>query len=324
LASLLARSAECVFWLARQVERADSLARILDVNAAFSHGPRGEQNWGGILNLYSCEPAFAGRYDRADAESVLRFFVLDRENPGSIVATITQARENARTLRPLISTEMWEQLNRFYASMRALEARDLMPDRLHALLSSVKEACQTSFGITTETFYRDEAWSFYLLGQQIERADQTTRLLDTKYQTLLPSTGDVGSPLDISQWNALLRSAAGYHAYRRVHPRGLSPARVVGFMLLNERFPRAVRTCSNIASSTVRKLRREHELLAGTASEHVLTSLRDALAAMNADQVIERGLHETLDWIQSELIVATNRLREDFFGHSRQRDRDWA
>jgi uncharacterized alpha-E superfamily protein len=255
---------------------------------------------------------------RADAESVLNFFILDRDHPGSIVATVMQARENARALRPLISTEMWEQLNRFYAQMRELVPRDLMPDRLHALLSNVKEGCQTSFGITTETFFRDEAWSFYLLGQQIERADQTTRLLDAKYQTLLPSPQDVGSPLDISQWNALLRSAAGFHAYRRVHPRELSPERVVGFLLLNERFPRAVRTCSTIASSTVRKLRREHELITGAASERVLTSLRDTLMAMSADHVIERGLHETLDWIQSDLILATTQLSEEFFGYRKQ------
>ncbi len=319
MARLLARSAECVFWLARQVERADSLARVLDVNATFSHSAKGELDWTGVLNIYACEPAFAERHTRADAESVLKFFILDRDNPGSIVGTIMQARENARTLRPLISTEMWEQLNRFYAQMRELRPRDLMPDRLHALLSSVKEGCQTSFGITTETFFRDEAWSFYLLGQQIERADQTTRLLDAKYQTLLPSPQDIGSPLDISQWNALLRSAAGFHAYRRVHPRGLSPARVVGFLLLNGRFPRAVQTCSTIASSTVRKLRREHELITGAESERVLTSLRDALMGMSSDHVIERGLHETLDWVQSELIVATNRLGEEFFAYHRVR-----
>jgi len=318
LAKLLARSAECVFWLARQVERADSLARVLDVNAAFSHSAKGELNWTGVLKLYSCEPDFSKRYKQADAVSVLRYFILDRDNSGSIVSTVMQARENARTLRPLISTEMWEQLNRFYAQMRELAPRDLMPDRLHALLSSVKEGCQTSFGITTETFFRDEAWSFYLLGQQIERADQTTRLVDAKYQTLLPRPQDIGSPLDISQWNALLRSAAGFHAYRRVHPRELSPARVVGFLLLNERFPRAVRTCSTIASSTVRKLRREHELITGSESETVLTNLRDALMAMSAEQVIDRGLHETLDWIQSELIVATNRLGEEFFGYQRR------
>ena len=317
MARLLARSAECVFWLARQVERADSLARVLDVNATFSHSAKGELNWTSVLNIYSCEPAFTERYARADAESVLKFFILDRDNPGSIVGTIMQARDNARTLRPLISTEMWEQLNRFYSRMRELKPRDLMPDRLHALLSGVKEGCQTSFGITTETFFRDEAWSFYLLGQQIERADQTTRLLDVKYQALLPRPQDIGSPLDISQWNALLRSAAGFHAYRRVHPRRLSPGRVVGFLLLNGRFPRAVRTCSTIASSTVRKLRREHELITGAESERVLTNLRDELMEMTADHVIERGLHETLDWIQSELIVATNRLGEEFFAYQR-------
>jgi uncharacterized alpha-E superfamily protein len=303
------------------VERADSLARILDVNAAYSHDVDGGQNWEGILKLYESEDEFSKRYDKPDSDSVIRFYVLDRDNPGSIVSSVMQARENARTLRPLISTEMWEHLNRFYTRMRRLKSRDLVPEKLHGLLSTVKEGCQTHFGITSETFYHDEAWSFYLLGQQIERADQTTRLLDAKYQALLPSPEDVGSSLDISQWNALLRSAAGFHAYRRVHPRDMTPTRVVGFMLLNDRFPRAVSTCVNIASSTIRKLRQEHRLVSGAVSERQLAQLRNQLAKMTARQVIDRGLHETLDWIQQELIVTSNRLGDEFFGHSPQRIR---
>ena len=118
-----------------------------------------------------------------------------------------------------------------------LSAADLAPGNLAALFAMIKEACQTHTGITEGTFFRDQGWYFYQIGRYIERADQTTRLLDIKYHLLLPSIADVGSPVDVSQWNALLRSAAGYHAYRRLHAASTTPARVAGFMLLNTAFP---------------------------------------------------------------------------------------
>ena len=139
------------------------------------------------------------------------------------MSAIGYARENARTLRPLISTEMWVQLNVFYNRLAALSEDDLMPGSLAALFGSVKEACQTHTGITEGTFFRDQGWYFYQLGRYIERADQTTRLLDIKYHLLLPSLSDVGSPIDVSQWNAVLRSAAGGACTRPARPRPVWP-----------------------------------------------------------------------------------------------------
>ena len=206
---LLARYADCIFWLARYVERAENLARILDVNETFSRDSRGGQNWLSILQLNADEKRFLAAHSEATAYSVVRFYVVDAGNPTSIVSAIRSARENARTLRPLISTEMWVQLNVFYSYLAALGEVDLVPGRLAALFGSIKEACQTHTGITDGTFFRDQGWYFYQLGRYIERADQTTRLLDIKYHLLLPSLSDVGSPIDVSQWHALLRSAVG-------------------------------------------------------------------------------------------------------------------
>ena len=237
---LLARYADCIFWLARYVERAENLARILDVNETFSRDSRGGQNWRSIVQLNSDEERFFATHRAASVHTVVNFYVIDAGNPTSIVSTIRYARENARTLRPLISTEMWVQLNVFYNRLVGLGASDLAPGNLAALLTTIKEACQTHTGITEGTFFRDQGWYFYQLGRYIERADQTTRLLDIKYHLLLPSISDVGSPTDVSQWNALLRSAAGYHAYRRLHAASTTPARVAGFLLLNPAFPRSV------------------------------------------------------------------------------------
>src|SRR5262249_6491118 len=222
---LLARYADCIFRLARYVERAENLARILDVHETFSRDGRGGQNWRSIVQLNSDEERFFATHDAASVNTVVNFYVIDAGNPTSIVSTIRFARENARTLRPLISTEMWVQLNVFYNRLVDLRPADLSPGNLASLLATIKEACQTHAGITEGTFFRDQGWYFYQIGRYMERADQTTRLLDIKYHLLLPSISDVGSPVDVSQWNALLRSAAGYHAYRRLHAASTTPAR---------------------------------------------------------------------------------------------------
>ena len=208
MSSLLSRYAECIFWLARFVERAEDLARILDVNETFSRDARGSQNWLSIVQLHADEKRFFEKHPIATADAVIRFYVTDMENPTSIISAIRAARENARTLRPLISTEMWVHLNVFYNRLKAIDKTELAPGSMTRLLSWIKESCQTHTGITEGTFFRDQGWYFYQLGRYIERADQTTRLLDIKYHLLLPKTADVGSPIDASQWSAEQRAEA--------------------------------------------------------------------------------------------------------------------
>jgi len=197
LSNSLSRHAAAVFWLGRYIERADNLARVLDVNETFSRNTEGTHNWHAILHLYDDEPAFLERYEAIDEPGVLTFYTLDRENPGSILSSIRSARENARTLRALISTEMWTQLNIFYNGLIAIEPKEVLPPRLSSFCQRIKEGCQAHYGIAEGTYYRDDSWLFYELGRMIERADQTTRVLDVKYHLLLPSLADIGSPLDV-------------------------------------------------------------------------------------------------------------------------------
>ncbi len=314
MTNLLARYAETVFWLARHIERAENLARVLDVNESFSHDTKGDTNWESILRLYADEKRFYRKGRTLSADSVIRYYVIDHDNPGSVVSSLRMARENARTLRPLISTEMWTQLNMFYHKVEALKDSDLAEPKLNELCRVIKEGCQAHGGITNETFYRDEGWFFYQLGMNIERADQTSRLLDVKYELLLPSVSDVGSPLDLSQWNALLRSTAGYHAYRRIHPSGINPAKVAGFLLLDTHFPRSVAASIGAAARMLVDLRYRYGLAAGAAAENKLLVFQSRLGADTIEAVIARGLHEELDWIQRELIAVTNALGRDFFG----------
>jgi len=313
LSNILARHAECIFWLARQVERANSVARILDVNESFSRNARGEHDWESVLRLYADEQAFGVGERRATAEAVVHFYIMDERNPSSVRSCIRMARENARALRPLISTEMWVQLNGFHNRLNRLRKTDLKVENLNRLCSYIKESCQTHSGITAETLYRDESWYFHQIGRALERADQTTRLVDVKYQVLLPSAADVGSPVDEAQWNTVLRSAAGFHAFRRLSPQSMSPARVVEFLVLDRRFPRSVAACVMVANEHLNELRLKYGHTGKRAASNRLRRLAASLAEDTAEELIARGLHEGLDSMQLELAAITSALGREYF-----------
>ncbi len=308
---LLARYAECIFWLARLVERAENLARILEVNETYGRDRSGVQDWLSIVELNGDEAAFSARHAAATAENVIRFYLMDGTNPTSILSAIGNARENARTLRPLVSTEMWVALNVFHNRLKAIEPRELAPGRLSPLLTEIKEGCQKFTGITEGTFYRDQAWYFYALGRYIERADQTTRLLDTKYRLLSQGGFAAG---EVGQWHALLRSASGYHAFRRIHSRELTPARVVGFLLFNPSFPRSVYLCVRELHAALSELKSRYGVRRGNDVAEGLDALRTILETRLTNELLQGGLHEFVDFLQRYFIELTNRLSAAYFG----------
>lgn len=311
---LLSRFAECVFWMGRQVERANALARVLDVNQTYSYDARGGRNWRMLLRLYEQEEDFLARHGGVTPEAVLYYHLLDDTNPSSVKSCVAMARENARTLRPLISTEMWTQLNGFYRRLLDLTPVDATPRRLSRLASLIKENCQTHVGISRETFYRDEAYYFYVMGMEIERADQTTRLLWMKYHQLLPLGAEEGSAVDISQWHALLRAAAGFQAFSRAHPGETTPEDVAAFLLFNPHFPRSLLYAVRKATEALTELRRDYHLSSGGLAMKHLWAFQATLHDQTMDEVYDEGLDETIDWAQGELIKATDLIALSFFG----------
>ena len=312
MSSLLARFAESIFWMARYMERTENLARILDVNETFARDRSGAQDWLPIVQLHNDDEEFFARHKQATSDSVVNFYIIDRENLNSILYSVWAARENARSLRHLISIEVWSQLNVFYNYLRDLRPRHLRLAELSPLCQQIKEQCQLHTGIIEGTTFRDQGWVFYQLGKMIERADQTTRLVDIKYHRLLPNSADVGSALDVSQWNALLRSAAAYHGYRRIHPSGMTPATVAGFILLNHAFPRSVATCTRSIRDLLRELARDRDL-AGVSFDPTAMHVLENLVTIPIDDAIARGLHEHLDGIQVSLQTLVNAIASVYF-----------
>jgi len=310
---LLSRYAEALFWLARYMERIENLARVLDVTDTFVRHGVDQSGWRSVIQINADEDRFAKLYGHANAENVARFYLVDRENPTSILSSLFAARENARTLRALLPTETWSQINIFYNRVHHMTAADAAPSRVSGLCAYFKEQCQAHAGIIDGTFYRDQSWAFYCIGKYLERGDQTSRLVDIKYHTLLPSVEDVGSPLDISQWHALLRAASGYQAYRRINPSYMTPSSVAGFLLMNDSFPRSVTRCVRQIEIYLGQLSSGYGLRGAYAAQERLDELRAALMDQSIEQILARGLHEFLDWVQLQFIVLQDAMAQSFW-----------
>ena len=314
--TLLARYAEGLFWMARYVERVENLARLIDVTQTFESRGREDEAWSALLRINADLDRYLDAGGSLDADSVKHFYLLDRGNPTSVPASLEASRTNARTLRPLISTEMWMQMNVFHRDVLAITPAELQGDHLTRLCTRLKEGVQAHTGITEGTFFRDQGWNFYMLGRLIERADQTTRLLDIKYHLLHVQYGEERRLTDLTQWSGVLRAAAGYHAFRRVAPAGFEPSDVVAFLLSDRSFPRSVTLCVSQVEWHLMQLRSRYNLRGTRAALERIEEGRAALSANPVEDLISHGLHDFLDAMQRDLILLAGEIGYAFF-------RDW-
>jgi len=315
-APLLARYAEGLFWMARYLERVENLARLVDVTQTFESPGREAESWYALVRINADEEGFAKRKLPLEAGAVKEFYLLDHENGTSVPASIEAARTNARQLRPLISTEMWMHMNMFHRDLISIQPEDLEGDRLSRLCARIKEGVQTLTGITEGTFFRDQGWFFYQLGRLIERADQTTRLLDIRYHLLVPVGLEERRVAELTQWGGVLRAAAGYHAFRRVAPPGFTPEDVVAFLLTDTAFPRSVLLCISQMEWHLGQLRSTYGLRGTVPALERVEEIRSALLARAVPELIADGLHEFLDALQRDLIMLAGEIGTAFF-------RDW-
>ncbi len=304
---MLSRVADSLYWINRYVERAENLSRFVEVSEAMALDcpPGSAEPWLPLIDASGDRELFDALYPQGNPTDVVQFLVREEGNPSCIVNCIAIARENARQIREVITTEMWEQLNGIYWMLQ--DENDgfwLLPPQEQ--LREIRRACQLFYGITDATLSRDLSWQFSRLGRLIERADKTTRILDVKYFLLLPSPDEVGGVLDELQWISLLRSAGAYQMFRQSRQQVIEPKAVAAFLLLDPIFPRSVRYCLERISETLDILRGSAVPVAPDELECLSGLTLARWSYTGIDSLIAGGLHESIDALQSDL----NRLHE--------------
>ena len=311
---MLSRVADSIYWMSRYVERAENLARFVDVthNMTLDMPPGSTEQWGALVDASGDHEYFEEHYGTPSRDNVVRFLTFDPDYTGSILSCVTAARENARSVREIISSEMWEHLNQFYISVRDAANRDRL-ESPNEFFQFVKDSSHLFVGITVTSFSQGEGWHFARLGRVLERADKTSRILDVKYFTLLPSAQDVGTPIDDLQWSAVLRSVSGFEMYRKKH-HGITPKRVVGFLVLDRVFPRAVMHCVDVADRSLHIISGSPPGTFWNIADKRLGQLRSELAYATVDEIIDAGLHEFLDALQTKLNAVGEGVNQTFIG----------
>jgi len=300
---MLSRVADSCFWLSRYIERAETNARLLDVNRQllldFEQDSDGNRNyWLPILATLQDQETFNSLYDKVDADSVLEYVTFEKKNTNSILSCISAARENARTIREQISSEMWEQLNKLYLYLKSPAARADYQQTPSDFYYRIMEGSHLFAGITDATMTHGEGWMFLQAGKYLERADSTSRVLDIKYHLLLPRGEIVGGTVDITQWIAVLRSCSAREAYLKIYEGQVTVPGVVEFLILHPSFPRSIRFSVDHLDRMLHRISGGSPLSFTNEAERMSGLLRSTIDYAKVETIIENGLHQYLDGIQ--------------------------
>ena len=303
---MLSRTADSLYWLSRYTERADLVARILDATMRFASLPAGyagERNeWEGAVAVAGDVDIFRQHYEGFNEDTVRDFLAFNPNNPSSIRSCIETARDNARAVRTALTRQMWETIIGAWLELARFDGANMTQEEFTGFLDWVKTVSLTFDGSAYRTMLRKDAYWFTRLGTAIERADNTARILDVKYQILLPSTERVGGSLDYFQWTTILREVSAMTAYHCVYRDSVKPWLVADLLILNAQMPRSLANCYEV-------LMRHLDLIADAygrrgQSQRLASTMRAKLANARIEEIFGKGLHEFV----TEFIDENNRL----------------
>ena len=310
---MLSRVADSIYWLNRYIERAENVARFIDVNLNLMLDlPAGvHPQWQPLVSVTGDMELFNSRYSEANNDNVIQFLTFDENYNNSILSCLKIARENARSIREVISSEMWEEVNSFYLMLQEASTQPKSLGALPKLFSQVKMASHRFAGVMDATMSHNEGWHFGQLGRLLERADKTARILDVKYFLLLPSAEWVGTPLDRIQWISLLKSASAYEMYRKCQ-HYITPSYVAEFLILDRQFPRSIHFCLWQAEKCLHEITQTPTGTWCNSAERALGKLCSQLGYMTIEDIIQSGLHEFLEGMQSSINQVGNEIYTTF------------
>jgi uncharacterized alpha-E superfamily protein len=288
--STLSRTAADLFWMARYLERADAMARLVEMGRRMAMLPNSGDEWRSVIAASGCAAHFGGV--EVDERAAILGLVADRSNPSSIVSCVDRARANARSVRTALTTQAWETLNEAWLRLGDLTDERVLRE-LPQTLDWVKGRCAQFRGAADATMLRDDRWEFQRLGLYIERADMTLRLLDVKHFVLLPETEVIGGGRDRHQWTSVLVATSALRAYHWEYRGDYAPQNICDFLLLNSACPRAIRYCYDQIVRALDWLAAdyggERRACHATAAETVAL-----LGGLDMAEIFRDGLHEFL------------------------------
>lgn len=311
---MLGRVANTIYWMNRYLERAENYARFMDVNFNLSLElpPSHKQQWQPLVQITGDWDLYQESYETTEKSKVIYFLTFDVNNPNSIYNCILKARENARAVRTEITKEVWEQINALYFLVKdALVKKRHTDKNLRGFFTQIKNGCQLVYGMYDATMSRNDGWHFGKLGQMLERADKTSRVLDTKYHLLLASPRLVGSAFDLIEWAALLKSVSAYDMYRKKFGKLTSPG-IAEFLILDTEFPRSIMACLVIAESSLMTLSGSSAGFSNKAQKK-LGALKSQLEYSDINDIVIGGMHEFLDDTQVKLNEISVAIYQSFF-----------
>jgi uncharacterized alpha-E superfamily protein len=316
---MMARDADAMFWMARYVERAEHVARLLLVNSnqlidVGDLAPKLlQQQWQSVLTIMRTDPPAGAEGGRDIGARISQHMTFDGENPNSLLSCVSKARENARGIRENISAEMWEGLNTLYWSIRGDEAQSRFEESPDDFYRQVMTASMLFQGLTDQTLAHDQRWLFTQAAKYLERIDVTCRVIEMKYTILQSIGGQMETALRNIQWMAVLRSCCSIEAYRRHHLGEMDPLGVTTFLILERNFPRSVRYSLAKAHEAIGSIRTETATLAIDPAERILGRLNAQLEYAEPSEILSEGIPGYAQKIQAQVAEAGLAVQKRYF-----------
>ncbi|MDB6452108.1 alpha-E domain-containing protein [Falsirhodobacter sp. 20TX0035] len=310
---MLSRTANNLFWIARYMERAENMARLLEVGARISllpsiHGYRSE--WDSLLQASGTAEGFQRKYGDPVARNIESYLFFDRDNPSSVISCLTEARENARIVRTALTTQVWDALNMAFQELKQLERTPRSELELTQLTEWVTRTAALVRGSIGATLLRNDGYDFLNLGYALERADATARLIDVKYYVLLPRVEFVGSGLDNYQWMTLLRALSLHRAFHWSYAGDITARKIADFLILNPQNPRSLISSVEAINTSLTQLARAYgrQMDSQVRGQALLATLGE----QSVDEIFDQGMHEFLTGFIGEVATLSHQVWENY------------
>jgi uncharacterized alpha-E superfamily protein len=320
---MLSRVAENLYWISRYVERAENVARLLDVgfhleldaSSLASEGVEEPSPIESILSILACGESFKKQHGAGSKkrEEVLRFLTFDRHHTQSITAMLARARENARATQETLSAEAWSQVNKLYLYICGARAQRRFSASPPRFFDGVKRACILFDGLVDSTLPRTEIFHFFQLGRYLERSNQISRILSVKLHGLRDDGPVADRPMRVIHWSSLLRSCSAYEAYLRQYHDQVDPEGVVRYLVLDPDFPRGIRFCVNRCHESLREIAGNDEEEVHSDAQRLLGRLESELRYIDVEEIFRRGLGPFLSTVQESCNRVGDEIHQAYF-----------